>query len=143
MTFKPKITIFIDQITKSIMIWQDSPGITWCHRNQKLASNRCYALHDCARSPLHMETSVWWFFADWKLTDIAKNLNNIIKTSWKVMTILKIWRVWLKNQARHAHLYFELKMAANRSILELQKKLKNLFSQKNYFSWGLFSSFLL
>ena len=46
------------------------------------------------------------------------------------MSILKIWRVWLKNQDRLAHLYFELKMAANRSIFKLQKSFKNLFSQK-------------
>ena len=46
------------------------------------------------------------------------------------MMILKIWRVWLKNQARHAHLYFELKMAANRSILKLQKSLKIFFHKK-------------
>ena len=59
------------------------------------------------------------------------------------MVILKIWRVWLKNWVRHAHLYFELKMAANRLIFKLQKNLKNLFSQKNYFTWGLFSTFLL
>ena len=37
-----------------------------------------------------METSVPGFFADWKPTDIAKNLNNIIKTSSKVMASFKI-----------------------------------------------------
>ena len=38
-----------------------------------------------------------WFFEDLNLTDI-KNLNNTIKTSLQVMLVLKIWRVWLKNQ---------------------------------------------
>ena len=38
-----------------------------------------------------------WFFADSKLKEISKNLNNNIKTSSKVMLILRIWRVWLKN----------------------------------------------
>ena len=46
------------------------------------------------------------------------------------MQILKIGSVWLK-------------MAVARLILELQKNLKNLFSQKKYFNWGLFSKFLL
>ena len=38
-----------------------------------------------------------WFFADSKLKEISKNLNNNIKTSSKVMLILRIWRMWLKN----------------------------------------------
>ena len=38
-----------------------------------------------------------WFFADSKLKEISKNLNNNIKTSSKVMLILKISKVWLKN----------------------------------------------
>ena len=84
-----------------------------------------------------------WFFADSKLKEISKNLKINIKISSKVILILRIWRVWLKNQARHAHLYFELKMAVACLILELQKNFKNLFSQKKYFSWGLFFKFLL
>ena len=32
--------------------------------------------------------------------------------------------MWLKNQARHAHLYFELKIVVTCSILELEKILK-------------------
>ena len=43
---------------------------------------------------------------------------------------------------RHAHLYFELKMAVSRSILELQNNLKNYFSWKNNFNWGVFSTIL-
>ena len=40
------------------------------------------------------------------------------------MRILKVWRVWLKYWARHAHLYFEHKMVITRPIFELQKKSK-------------------
>ena len=58
------------------------------------------------------------------------------------MQILKFGRLWLKNQARHAHLYFELKMAVARLILKLQKSFKNLFSQKNNFILGAFTKFL-
>ena len=58
-----------------------------------------------------------WFFADSKLTEISKNHNSIIKTSWKVLLI------WLKNKACHAHLFFEPKIAVPRSIWQLQKKL--------------------
>jgi len=71
----------------------------------------------------------WYLFADSKPTEISKNLSKNIKTPSKVMLILKISRVWLKNKARHAHLYFEVKMAVFRLILKLQK------SAKNHFSW--------
>ena len=40
-------------------------------------------------------------------------------------------------------MYFKLKMAVTRSILELEKNFKNLNSWKNNFNLGLFSSFLL
>ena len=59
------------------------------------------------------------------------------------MLILRISRVWLNNYACHAHLYFEIKMAVTPSILELQKYLKNIFSPKNNFSWGVLYKFLL
>ena len=40
-----------------------------------------------------------WFFVDSKLKEISKNLNTNFKTSSKVMLILRISRMWLKNQA--------------------------------------------
>ena len=53
--------------------------------------------------------------------ETSKNLNNIIKTPWKVMIILKIWSVWLKNQARHAPLNIKKEIAVSRSILGLEE----------------------
>ena len=50
------------------------------------------------------------------------------------MMILKIGGVKLKNWDRSGHFYFELKMAATHSILELQKNFTNIFSPKNYFN---------
>ena len=46
------------------------------------------------------------------------------------MEILKFGRLWLKNLARHAHLYFELKMAVACLILKLQKTSIMFFHQK-------------
>ena len=40
-------------------------------------------------------------------------------------------------------MYFELKMAVARLILELKKSLKNRFSHKNNSIWGTFTKFLL
>ena len=69
-----------------------------------------------------------------KLKEISKILSKIIKTFYKVMEILKILGVWLKNWGRGSHVYFELKMAATRSILKLQKNYSNMFLPKHYFS---------
>ena len=54
----------------------------------------------------------------------------------------KVWRTWLENWAQQSHLYFELKMAVIPSILKLQKIFIDVFSPKNYFSWGVPHKFL-
>ena len=97
-----------------------------------------------AQGVLHIWRPLFqWFFADSKLTEISKNLTITIKTPSKVMLILKIWKVWLKNQARPTLSDFEPKMASNCSILQLQNFYKNLEVQENDFSWGVLFTFLL
>ena len=56
--------------------------------------------------------------------EISKNLSNIIKTLWKVMMILKIWRAWPKNWACHAPLNFKKEIAVSWLILGLEEVLK-------------------
>ena len=60
------------------------------------------------------------FFVNLKPVEISNNHKNIICTSIKVVQICKVWRVWQKNQACHAHFSFEIQLAINLSILELK-----------------------
>jgi hypothetical protein len=48
------------------------------------------------------------FFLYQKLKEIFIRYSRIILTASKDMLISKIWREWLKNSARHAHLNFEV-----------------------------------
>ena len=50
------------------------------------------------------------FFVNLKPVEISKNYTNVIWTSSKIIMILKIWRVWLKNWACHTLLNFEIQM---------------------------------
>ena len=48
------------------------------------------------------------FFATFVIMKIYRNNSNTICTSSKNITSPKIWRMWLKNWAHHAHFNFEL-----------------------------------
>ena len=53
------------------------------------------------------------------LLDLAKHCFSIIWRSSKKMNFPKIWRLWLKNCARHAHFNFELLKGVAASFFEL------------------------
>ena len=54
------------------------------------------------------------------LLDLAKHCFSIIWRSWKKKkNFPKIWRLWLKNCARHAHFNFELLKGVAASFFEL------------------------
>ena len=53
------------------------------------------------------------------LLDLAKHCFSIIWRSSKKMNFPKIWRLWLKNCARHVHLNFELLKGVAASFFEL------------------------
>ena len=52
--------------------------------------------------------SLGTFLVTFVIMKISKNDSNIICRSSKNITFSKIWRVWLKNWARHAHFNFKL-----------------------------------
>ena len=60
------------------------------------------------RTPLHMDGGLDHFFPNSIPLDLAKHGFSIIWRSSKNMNFPKIWRLWLKNCARHAHFNFEL-----------------------------------
>ena len=53
-------------------------------------------------------SSLGTFFATFVMMKISKNDSNIICRSSKNITFPKIWRVWLKNWACHAHFSYKL-----------------------------------
>ena len=59
------------------------------------------------------------FFPNSILLDIAKDGFTIIWRLSKNMNFHKIWRLWLKNCARHAHFNFELLKGVAASFFEL------------------------
>ena len=59
------------------------------------------------------------FFPNSILLDIAKDGFTIIWRLLKNMNFHKIWRLWLKNCARHAHFNFELLKGVAASFFEL------------------------
>ena len=61
-----------------------------------------------SRTPLHMDRGLDHFFPNSIPLDLAKHGFSIIWRSSKNMNFPKIWRLWLKNCARHAHFNFEL-----------------------------------
>ena len=63
--------------------------------------------------------TLFHFFLNQKLKEILIRYIRIILKASKDRLISKIWRVWLKDWACHAHLNFEVQMAANQSILKL------------------------
>ena len=67
--------------------------------------------------PLELQT------ADWPGKFGNLNMRKDIKKS-HLQKSWKNWRVWLKNYSCPSHLYFELKMAGNRTILQLKKNSK-------------------
>ena len=68
----------------------------------------------------NLDCEAFEFFSDPKKIEISKNHSNIICTSKKVVLILKIRSVWLKNLACHANFNFELKMGVAGSIFKPQ-----------------------
>ena len=71
------------------------------------------------RTPLHMDGGLDHFFPNSILLDIAKDGFTIIWRLSKNMNFHKIWRLWLKNCARHAHFNFELLKGVAASFFEL------------------------
>ena len=66
------------------------------------------------------------------LLDLAKHCFSIIWRSSKKMNFPKIWRLWLKNCARHAHFNFELLKGVAVSFFELHPP---NFGQACIFYW--------
>ena len=67
-----------------------------------------YNLFGYPRTPLHMDRGLDHFFPNSIPLDLAKYGFTIIWRFSKNKNFPKIWRVWLKNSADHAHFNFEL-----------------------------------
>ena len=66
--------------------------------------------------PLELQTADWpGKFGNLNMRKDIKKSHLHLQKSWKN------WRVWLKNYSCPSYLYFELKMAGNRTILQLKK----------------------